>query len=292
MSQLAARVFRSLNAHIITTRFEWVRKPLKVLFLLSGKVQSWSMKKSDGKSHWEILQNFDTDIKLKVDRSRSMGASLYWTGFHELREFIFLHRFLKREMVALDVGANLGEYTLFMAKRLTAGHVISFEPMELIRIQLQENVQLNNFKHVIIFDFGLSDKQQQLQLHEVDDGNEGLGTLFLGDKRSRRSIEITLESLDDKWDSFQLLRLDFIKIDVEGSELFVLQGAKKTIARFRPFILVEISEENFKAAGYHTADVETFFKEINYQAKRVNKEGKLETCVSMPAFGNIMFVPQ
>jgi len=144
MTQFAAWFFRSFNAHIITTRFEWVRKPLKVLFLLSEKVKSRSLKKSDGKRHWEIIQNFDRDIRLKVDRSRSMGASLYWTGLHELREFIFLHRYLKKEMVALDVGANLGEYTMFMAKRLTEVRVLSFEPMELVRSQLQENVRLNN----------------------------------------------------------------------------------------------------------------------------------------------------
>ena len=195
-------------------------------------------------------------------------------------------------MVALDVGANLGEYTVFMAKRLREGKVLSFEPMALIRTQLQENVRLNDFKRVDIFDFGLSDKKQTLNLHEVDDGNEGLGTLFLGNKKSKGSMEIALESLDEKWDSFGLNRLDFIKIDVEGSELFVLRGAARTIAKFRPLVLVEISEENFKAAGYRTADVETFFKEINYQAKRVNKEGQLINCTSMPLFGNVMFVPR
>src|SRR6267154_3857129 len=170
MVQLAW-IFRTLNAHLITTSFSWVRKPLKVLFLLSEKVKSWSLKKSDGKPHWEIISNFDKDIALKIDRSRSMGASLYWTGLHELREFMFLHRYLEKEMAALDVGANLGEYTVFMAKRLREGRVLSFEPMALIRTQLQENVRLNDFKQVAIFDFGLSDKKEQLNLHEVDDGN-------------------------------------------------------------------------------------------------------------------------
>jgi len=100
-----------------------------------------------------------------------------------------------------------------------------------------------------------------------------------------------LESLDEKWTSFHLQRLDFIKIDVEGSELFVLQGGKQIITKFRPVILVEISEENFKAAGYTSAAVEMFFKEINYQPKRVNKEGQLEACTQMPTFGNVIFVP-
>lgn len=292
MASFLAKVFRTLNAHIVTTSSPWVRKPLKVLFLLSEKIKSRSLKRTDGKPHWEIIHNFDKDITLKVDRSRSMGASLYWTGLHELREFIFLHRFLTRDMVALDVGANLGEYTMFMAKRLTEGRVLSFEPMASIRSQLLENVMLNKFSDVVVFDFGLSNKKQRLNLHEVEDGNEGLGTLFLGEKKSKGFVEIALESLDEIWGSLGLQRLDFMKIDVEGSELFVLQGGEKTIAKFKPLILIEISEENFKAAGYRTADVEAFFKASNYQAKRVNKEGQLVTCHSMPSFGNVMFVPQ
>jgi hypothetical protein len=121
---MLAWIFRSLNAHIITTRFDVaVRKPLKVLLLVSQNFARRSRKTLINKSTWTVIDNFDGNIKLKIDRSRSMGSAFYWAGFHEYREFIFMHRFLKPDMVAIDIGANLGEYTLFMAKRLSNGKV-------------------------------------------------------------------------------------------------------------------------------------------------------------------------
>ena len=292
MTDIFPWIFRSLNAYIVTTPWAAVRKPLKVLFLVSAYFRSLSLKRLKGKPTWCVINNFDRNIKLKIDRSRDMGASFFWTGFHELREFIFLHRFLKNEMTALDVGANLGEYTLFMAKRLTSGRVLSFEPMAEVRSQLSENVKLNHFRNVDIFEFGLSNKKQKLTLHEVDDGNEGLGTLYLGEKKSKRSVEVTLEALDEKWASFHLDRLDFMKVDVEGSELFVLQGGREIIAQFRPLILLEVSNENFKAAGYSASGIAAFFTTLNYSACQLNKDGQPEPCNALPSFGNVLFVPQ
>ncbi|HCW07094.1 MAG TPA: FkbM family methyltransferase, partial [Cytophagales bacterium] len=97
----------------------------------------------------------------------------YWAGFHEFREFIFMHRFLKKDMVAIDIGANLGEYSLFMAKRLTAGKVIAFEPMEKMVSLLNENIKLNNFSNIMVCPFGLSQQNGVAQVHEVDDVHEG-----------------------------------------------------------------------------------------------------------------------
>lgn len=287
-----AWIFRTLNAHIITTRLELVRKPLKVLFLVSQFFAKRSQRTLKNKTQWTVINNFDSNLKLKVDRSRMMGASFFWTGLHEVREFIFLHRYLKKEMVALDIGANLGEYTLFMAKRLPLGRVFSFEPMKDICHLLRENVTLNNFNNVTIFEYGLSDKNQTMFLHEIDDGNEGLGTFYPGAKKSTRAEEILLRSLDQKFPSFDVARLDFIKMDVEGAELFALKGAKNTIQKFRPLVMVEISEENYRAAGYATSDVMNYFNELNYNPHQVNKTGDLVICNALPSFGNVIFVPR
>lgn len=289
---MLAWIFRTLNAHIITTRYELVRKPLKVILLLSQKVAKFSRGRLQNKTTWVTINNFDGNIKLKIDRSRTMGAAFYWEGFHEFREFIFMHRFLKKEMVAIDVGANLGEYTLFMAKRLTNGKVISFEPMSKMVELLEENISLNHFKNVQVCPFGLSNKNDIAMVHEVDDQHEGLGTFFLGDRKSKTATGVELRTLDGVWDTLEINRLDFIKMDIEGSEFYALQGGRNTIAKFRPYILIEINQPTYMAAGYSVADVEVFFKENNYLAHRVNKTGKLEICSKLPEFGNVIFVPQ
>jgi FkbM family methyltransferase len=221
-----------------------------------------------------------------------MGASFFWAGFHEFREFIFMHRFLKKEMVALDVGANLGEYTLFMAKRLTAGKIFSFEPMYKMVSLLEENIKLNEFSNVQVCPFGLSDKNFVAQVHELDDPHEGLGTFYLGARKSMHATDVELRTLDSVFNSLNTDRVDFIKMDIEGSELHALRGGKNTIAKFRPYVLIEINALTYNAAGYTVADVLAFFAELNYTPSQVSKTGKLVECNSLPDFGNVIFVPR
>jgi FkbM family methyltransferase len=287
---MLAWIFRTLNARIITTRFEIVRKPLKVLLLISRRFYLRSLKKSSGQPDWVVIDNFDKDIKLRVDRSRTMGASLYWTGFHEIREFIFLHRFLKPEMTALDIGANLGEYSVFMAKRLVDGKVIAFEPLPAIRKQLRDNVARNNFSNVSVLDYGLSHQDQVLEIHELDDVHEGLGTLYPRDQRSKNVYNATFKSLDSQVESLGIDKIDFIKIDVEGSELNAMKGAKQSLLKWKPRVMIEINEITYSAAGYSVDDVKIFFEGIGFTPHNITKYGRLEQIDQLPKFGNIVFV--
>jgi|GEM_PF-780973 len=293
MRQLFAWVFRTCNAYIVSTRYSFIRKPLKVLFSISRYFSARSLRFSYGQPHWEVIHNFDHNIALKIDRSRTMGASFYWTGFHELREFIFLHRFLDKKMVAVDVGANQGEYSLFMAKRLTEGRVIAFEPLEPMRLQLNENIGLNDFASVIkVMPYGLSDREQVLPIFEVEDTHEGLSTLYLGGRKVRSTREVPLKRLDDLAGEIGFDRLDFIKIDIEGSELPALLGARQTIAKWRPYVMVEINDLTYKAAGYSGDDVSVFFDSLQYTPFEISKAGTLQSLAALPTFGNVVFVPK
>ncbi|MCX8491315.1 MAG: FkbM family methyltransferase, partial [Cyclobacteriaceae bacterium] len=268
------------------------RKLLKPIFLLSIYINRWTKRSVGSKEEKLVVSNFDSNLKLMIDRSRSMGASIFWTGFHEYREFLFLNKFLKEDMVGVDVGANLGEYTLFMAKRLRKGRIFSFEPLENIRTQLIANIKLNDFKQVEVFGYGLSDRKEQMEIHEIDNPHEGLATTYLGSRKSKATFLIQLDSLDSVFPTFNTSRIDFLKLDIEGGELKALQGGQSTIGRFRPYVMIEINEETYQAAGYSTAAIAAFFRQLNYLPFKVNKMGRLESCPHLPVFGNIIYVPQ
>lgn len=292
VEKIVAKFFRSTNARLITANTEIERKLLKPIFLLSIYINRWTKKPANSKEDILVISNFDADLKLMIDRSRSMGASIFWTGFHEYREFLFLNKFLNADMVAVDVGANLGEYTLFLAKRLSNGRVFSFEPLENMRTQLMTNVKLNGFNQVEVFGYGLSDRKEQMEIHEIDNPHEGLATTYLGTRKSKATFTIQLDSLDAVFPTFNVNRIDFLKLDIEGGELKALQGAQSTISRFRPYVMIEINEETYQAAGYTTAAIASFFLQLNYLPFRVNKMGRLEPCPRLPVFGNIIYVPQ
>lgn len=280
--------FRSSNSKLITTDNILLEKMLKVVLYLSTIVYRRARKRNR-KRDITIINNFDRDIRMKIDPSRSMGAALYWTGFHEFREFIFLHRFLKKDMIFVDVGSNQGEYTLFAAKRLTHGRVLAFEPLPSIRNVLNENISLNGFRNIDVFNCGLSDREGTVQIHEIENVHEGLATFYPGDRISKIAFQVQLKSLDNIFETLNLNRLDFIKIDIEGGELEALKGSRNVIQKYHPVLMVEINEETYNAAGYSSKDVTSFFDDIGYQAYEIVRRGRLKKCVSLPSFGNIIF---
>ena len=218
-----------------------------------------------------------------------MGKGIYWMGFHEVMELIFLHHYLRPEMVFLDIGANMGEYTLFVAKRLTGGHVYSFEPWAFMQKVLNENIALNGFKNVSVMPYGLSDKKGELPIFEVKNQHEGLSTLYPGDREIKAKHDVELKVFDDEF--VNLSRLDFIKIDIEGSELLALKGARRSIEKFRPYVMVEINNLTYEMAGYESGNILDFFLGINYRPFQIDKNAILQKCETLPAFGNVIFKP-
>jgi ribosomal protein L11 methylase PrmA len=181
--------FRFSNARLITMRATVPHKLQKVIFAFSKWiVRSIVLKKSNStKPKMVIVRNFDSDLRLQLDRSKAMGASIYWTGFHEYRELLFLHDFLKSDMVLLDIGANIGEYSIFAAKRLTHGMVVAFEPVPALRKMLNENIELNHFKNVNVEPYGLSDSVGSFPIYFVGENeNEGQATFFPGLLQNQR----------------------------------------------------------------------------------------------------------
>jgi FkbM family methyltransferase len=229
---------------------------------------------------------------MKIDPSRSMGSSIYWTGFHEFKEMMFLGFYLKEDMVFLDIGANQGEYTLFAAKRLKKGLVISFEPVPFMIERLENNIKLNVFENIRLMHYALSDKEGLLPIYDLKDNHEGLATFYSGDNKILREYHVPVKVLNDEFEKFAVDRVDFIKIDIEGGELPALRGADRVIRKFKPVIMVEINDATFKAAGYTSSDVLTFFSDLNYTPHTLGKSARLTRCQSLPSFGNVIFIPE
>jgi len=286
------QLLRTINARLITVESPVLEKALKANFAFSVFLYRLAGKMKPGSEAIARIDNFDSSIRMSVDRSRFIGASLYWTGFHEFREFIFLHRFLKPDMVVADIGANQGEYALFAAKRLNSGHVLAFEPVPAIISQLQGNIRLNGFTNITVFEAGLSDKIGQVSIHELEGDNEGLATLHPGGRKPVSSINIALDTLDHVAETQALRRLDFVKMDIEGEELKALHGSRNVIRKYRPVFMIEINRTTFEAAGYAVGDIAAFFHDAGYVPYHIGKRGVLEACGTLPDFGNIIFRPQ
>jgi len=185
-------------------------------------------------------------------------------------ELFFLDRLLKPQMVFADIGANQGEFTVYAAKRLHAGKVLAFEPIDSSYERLIQNVGLNNFRNVLAYKLALSDKARHVEMFTSLDRelhhsfHEGLATMFPSSYRSTKVGVVRTEVFDKVFAEAELGRLDVMKVDVEGAELPALRGAYITLEKYKPVILMEVNEETFNAAGYTTNDVVDFLEHLNY----------------------------
>jgi len=141
---------------------------------------------------------------------------------------------------AIDVGANYGIHSLRFAEHYN--HVYSFEPHPAIFRMFEFNVEYNNKKNNIsAFNYGLSDKKKTLTLYDYKDRNIGGSTFeekYVVDSPDIYSFECALKTLDSHTD-IKNQKIGLLKIDTEGHELSVLNGAKSIIENQKPVILME-----------------------------------------------------
>jgi FkbM family methyltransferase len=231
---------------------------------------------------YTIINDFWGNLKFRIDRATYMGSNIYWKGHHQRADIIFLKSVLKPDMVFVDMGANQGEFTVVIGSILPQGKVISFEPVASIREDLEQNIALNNLKNVLVYACGVSDTEGVLPIFTSEDTerqqsiHEGLGTLYQTDYRSKQIGMIPLRPFDDVFKETGLKRLDAIKIDIEGAELFALKGALNSIKTHKPrHILIELNQETSKAAGYEVRDVIEFLEKLGYGWHELSKHGQL-----------------
>ncbi len=155
-------------------------------------------------------------------------------------EFEHLEKFLDTTGVFIDVGANSGMYTLKAAKHYSndKGIVLAIEPFHEMISTLFHNVKLNNLTNIRIRNFcaGSHTGSSTLWLNFNKPNTFSLNKL---DENAAPFSSLTV-ALDDLFEWEKLERLDYIKIDVEGSEKDVLKGSEKIIQKYRPIIQVEV----------------------------------------------------
>lgn len=194
----------------------------------------------------------EVDVRLGNDHS----LCLYVSGTFEPNEFHFLGQILKPGMTVLDVGANEGLYTLFSARRVgAAGRVVAFEPSSRERSRLQRNVRRNRLGNVTVVPcaVGSSEGTAALQIASgVHSGHNTLGALVHDDAPSAGVEHVPVERLDSVVDRLGIAQVDVIKIDVEGAEMHVLEGARRTLSSQRPVLMVEANDEALRAQGAST----------------------------------------
>jgi FkbM family methyltransferase len=224
-----------------------------------------------GKSHGYLMQ---------LDLRDGLERQTYFLGrYYDLQLQLLLDALLKPGDTFLDIGANIGMTALHGARLVgESGRVIAFEPQPACCDRIRQCLDLNRIRHVQIQNVGLADKDSELVLKILGGGTIMACFAVSGDGLDiREEIRVPVRRGDEVVRG-QIVGNLVIKVDVEGYELFALQGLSETIDQRRPPIIAELSPAYLKRAGADENQVLEFFKRHNYRGFHISldKNGILD----------------
>lgn len=211
-------------------------------------------------------------ISFELDLEDLLQREIYYNTY-DAKKLPFLLRYIKREGTYLDVGANVGFYSLHMAKKINGkGRVYAIEADPSIFNVLKRNCENNPFgKQVKVFSTAIAhlDGQLNFYLHEKD--NSGAGSLTKFDHICGEQIQVSAMTLDRFMEQEGISYVDLLKVDIESNEFELLEGAKKSLREKRfGKIYIEFNGILLAKKGKNFHDFLNAFAEYGYSLIDIN----------------------
>lgn len=196
-----------------------------------------------------------------------IGQHIKKDGFWE-PHFDEVIKLIDEGSTVIDIGANFGYNTVLMAKKTgSTGKILAYEPQRLMFQQLNANCVLNDIFNCHAYNLAVSNESdQELEMESIsyEHACVNIGALSVGSGGEKvKTIRI---------DDLNLEKLDFVKIDAQGYEPFILEGAKKTLLKFLPDIFIEIEEIYLQRFGKKTDDVYEILDSYGYKIYKIQND--------------------
>ena len=225
------------------------------------------------------------NIQMEADGgARSAPFEILNFGSYEPEDEAMAYTLIQSGDTILDVGAHIGWYAINFAKRFPESKVYTFEPVGLTFEFLKRNIERNHLSNVVCLNFGLSSVEEEREFYYYKGGSALASIENLISHQNIKKVKCQLKPLDALLIELEMNAVNFIKCDVEGAELFMLQGARNTINEFQPIILIELYEEWCNKCGYSSKDVMDFLTSMDYSSFQAC-DGKLHK-ISTTEFTN------
>lgn len=231
-------------------------------------MQRWGARLSDGDSVSATLPN---GCVMQCDLRDEVQRQIYFLGAYEpIEAFLFSH-LLQPGMTVVDAGANVGQFSLLASTAVgPAGQVHSFEPIPANMHKLSDHVRTNACDNVVLNAAALWHEAAELSLGSLEH-LENAGTFSVGLCNQGPAVSANAVTLDQYAAERKLIQLDMIKMDIEGAEWFALRGARHTLTKFAPLILLEVCQTTCERLDYDTSEIFDLLKSLGYRAWRIGQ---------------------
>lgn len=215
----------------------------------------------------EETVRYDEGLRMRCDPSSIIEWQVFFKGYYDYSMVKALRLLLRSGNYAVDVGANVGAYTLIMANSVAdGGRVAAFEPNPEVYKRLLANLDLNRLSgRVETYPIALSSQPGTARLHlpSAESRHRGIASLVKYSHLQESTIDVpvrTLESVIGNWG-----RCDLIKIDTDGNDYEVLRGGLNVIMRFRPNLIFEYSAVSWPEPIERCQAVHALLDELEYK---------------------------
>lgn len=287
LKQLFYRTIYEKNINFLLRNFNF-----RLSFLLPSKI------KIPPSGVFKLKTDSGT-IKFQTNQTSYLTQLLFWNGYKEFEYSEIFEKLVKKTNTFLDIGANIGYYSLLATISNPTIKIYAFEPACGPKYYLKKNILLNGFQNNINFQ-GLalsetigtiefyevkSEKYNYLQYNLSGENNAGTKTV----SRNFLKIEVESMTLSAFIENENITSIELIKIDTEGTEVEILKSGKNYIEKFMPIIICETL--------FHTTEnlLTDFFSKMDYEFYNHTEKGlkKVDTITRTKDNGirNCFFVP-
>ncbi|MCP4914398.1 MAG: FkbM family methyltransferase [Oligoflexia bacterium] len=179
--------------------------------------------------------------------------------------------------VFFDIGAHIGLYSVPIALKSKNTKVVSFEPATFNFNMLNRHVSLNNLSNVKVYNVLVGESEdKKVPFLEDDTGINPMNSLADVDKTEGNSTNYKEMIQIDSFCERENIYPDVVKIDVEGAEVLVLNGAKKAFSKSRPKIFLSLHPKHIQQLGGKLEDIHSFAQELDYKITTIDGQDNMD----------------
>jgi len=220
--------------------------------------------------------NYGKNLKINLDVNEWIQQQIFFFGIYDINGISYLRNTLKSGDVFIDIGANIGSYSLIASELVKdTGKVISFEPTKLCYRKLNDNISLNNLKNIKTEKLAVYHQAGFINLHISNSDNLGMSSILhhdaeIGDVEKVESITLDKYIIDNN-----ISRINLIKLDIEGAEYYALKGMLNTLKKYKPNIIIEISPDVLSSGDISKDDILNLLRSIYYFPFKIKENGEI-----------------
>ena len=253
--------------NVYTRNFSFPRRGLKYFLKAANSL---------GIANRTYKKKLDDKFYMLLKPTEHIQQQLFWYGYYEKELGILLKKIVKANDVFLDIGANIGYFSLLTAINLPSSKVISFEPVSNLFMELNENISINSIKNITPVNAAVGETNEEKEIFLSAPDNMGMSSFQQPENYSGKKEKVSVIAIDEWFKKSGLAKIDLIKLDVEGSELAALKGMKEVLEIEKPILIVEINPETLVMFNLKPIAIYNYLNQLNFDGYIISETGELK----------------